>query len=163
MASRAGYELGLRQDQELVNGDGTSAFGSVSGLLADLGADVVLVEPPNGSRARGIAPFVDDQPGPERSYRHLYFNANKRSIVLDLTTLDDRARLLDLVGSSDLLLETAAPGTLGAIGLDHDVLRARNPSLIQVSLTPLLLFIKRPLDLLHLELQAERLVVSSDH
>ncbi len=117
--------------------DLTDESGLLTGrILADLGADVVLVEPPNGSRARGIAPFVDDQPGPERSYRHLYFNANKRSIVLDLTTLDDRARLLDLVGSSDLLLETAAPGTLGAIGLDHDVLRARNPSLIQVSLTP---------------------------
>ena len=117
--------------------DLTNDTGVLAGrILADLGADVVLIEPPAGSPARHVAPFVDDQPGPERSYRHLYFNANKRSLVLDLSASADRERLLDLVARSDLLLETAAPGAMEAIGLGHDDLRTRNPGLIQVSITP---------------------------
>ena len=117
--------------------DLTNESGVLAGrILADLGADVVLVEPSNGSPARSVAPFVDDQPGPERSYRHLYFNANKRSLVLDLSTSADRARLLNLAARSDVLLETAAPGAMEAIGLGHDDLRARNPGLIQVSISP---------------------------
>ena len=50
-------------------------------LLADLGAQVTLIEPPEGARTRRLAPFVDDRPGPDRSYQHLYFNANKQSRV----------------------------------------------------------------------------------
>lgn len=54
-------------------------------ILADLGADVILVEPPGGGALRRLGPFLDDEPGSERGYQHLYLNANKRSVALDVT------------------------------------------------------------------------------
>ncbi len=54
-------------------------------ILADLGADVILVEPPGGGAVRRLGPFLDDEPGSERGYQHLYLNANKRSVALDVT------------------------------------------------------------------------------
>jgi crotonobetainyl-CoA:carnitine CoA-transferase CaiB-like acyl-CoA transferase len=105
-------------------------------ILADLGADVVLVEPPGGSRARRLAPFLDDVPGPERSCVHLHHNANKRSAVLDLETSDGRAAFHALVGRADVVVETAPPARAAALGLDPADLRTRNPGLIHVSVTP---------------------------
>ena len=117
--------------------DLTNASGALAGrILADLGADVVMVEPPEGGESRRLAPFVDDEPGPERSYRHLYFNANKRSIVLDLQDEAGREQLKQLAATSDVLLETGAPGAMAAAGLGYEELRAINPSLINVSITP---------------------------
>ncbi len=105
-------------------------------VLADLGADVVLVEPPSGSRARRLAPFLDDAPGPERSCVHLHHNANKRSLVLDLATPDGRAAFHALVAGADVVVETAPPACAAGLGLDPADLRARNPRLIHVSVTP---------------------------
>ena len=62
-------------------------------LLADLGADVIVVEPPAGSAARRLEPFVDDLPGLERSLVWLAYNHNKRGITLDLRQADGRALL----------------------------------------------------------------------
>ena len=64
--------------------DYRSAFGGR--LLADLGADVFLIEPPSGGEIRAMAPFLDDEAGPERSFQHLYFSANKRSVIVDIET-----------------------------------------------------------------------------
>ena len=72
-------------------------------LLADLGAQVTLIEPPEGVGTRRLAPFVDDQPGPDRSYQHLYFNANKQSRVVDLTTPQGIAELRALAAGADVL------------------------------------------------------------
>ena len=61
-------------------------------LLADLGADVIKVEPPGGDRTRSFAPFVDEWPaGPESSLFFAYYQTNRRSIVLDLSQAEDRA------------------------------------------------------------------------
>lgn len=101
-------------------------------VLADLGAEVILVEPAAGAPIRHLAPFLDDRPGPERSFQHLYFSANKRSVVLDpIADEDDFARL---VASADLLLETARPG--GRDAVDHARLTRWNPELVQISVTP---------------------------
>ena len=117
--------------------DLTNEAGVLAGrILADLGADVVLVEPPQGSPTRRVAPFLDDEPGPEHSYRHLYFNANKRSIVLDQTREADRARLRELTTTADVILETAGPAAMGELGLGYDDLRPLNSGLIYVSITP---------------------------
>ena len=59
-------------------------------LLADLGADVTVVEPPGGSAQRTYGPFLDDEPGPERSLWWWHYNTSKRSVVADLTTLTTR-------------------------------------------------------------------------
>ncbi|HJN91553.1 MAG TPA: CoA transferase, partial [Dehalococcoidia bacterium] len=117
--------------------DLTNEAGVLTGrILADLGADVLMVEPPEGSAARWIAPFVDGEADRERSFRHLYFNANKRSAVLDLSSSGGQEAFRSLVHEADVLLETAMPGEREALGLGHRELRAINPGLIQVSITP---------------------------
>lgn len=67
----------------------TGPLGQLAGkLLADMGADVVAIEPPAGSPARAVGPFVDDVPGPDRSLNYWYHNTNKRSVIVDLTAAE---------------------------------------------------------------------------
>lgn len=105
-------------------------------ILADLGAEVLLIEPPAGNSIRHLAPFLDDEPGLEHSFAHLYLNANKSSIVLDLEVAAERSRFLALVAQADVILDTERPGRLDELGLSHDVLRSVAPGLVQVSVTP---------------------------
>lgn len=105
-------------------------------MLADMGADVVLVEPPAGDRARGYGPYLDDAPGPDRSLYWWHNNTSKRGIVLDLAREGDRATLRQLVAKADVFLESEKPGELAAKGLDHPALCAANPRLVYCSLTP---------------------------
>ena len=104
-------------------------------LLADLGADVIMVEPPGGSTERRIGPFFKDIEGPERSLRFWHYNTSKRGVVLDLETEAGRAGLRDLVATADVLLDTARPGYLPSLGLGYEALKALNPRLIMCSLT----------------------------
>ncbi len=80
-------------------------------MLADLGADVVKVEPPGGERTRGAPPFTAEDT--ERAYGGYFasINRGKRSIVLDLKDDADRAVFLELVRTADVVVETAAPGS----------------------------------------------------
>lgn len=105
-------------------------------ILADLGADVLQIEPPGGSTARRIGPFYQDEVHPERSLFWWSYAANKRSITLDISTADGQALLKRLVQSADFLLESAAPGTMAGLGLGYADLAAMNPGLIVVSITP---------------------------
>jgi crotonobetainyl-CoA:carnitine CoA-transferase CaiB-like acyl-CoA transferase len=114
--------------------DGSAALGGR--ILADLGAEVILVEPPQGSALRHEAPFLHSETGLDRGFGHLYFNANKRSVVLDLTEDSGRDEFLRLIASTDVLLETCPPGWLDARNLTHAVLRAVNAGLVQCSVTP---------------------------
>src|SRR3954454_20427810 len=84
-------------------------------LLGDLGAEVVVVEPPGGSVQRTYGPFLDDEPGPERSFWWWYYNTSKRGVVADLGA--DRDRLLALIAQADVLVEAEAPGVLDGAGL----------------------------------------------
>ena len=103
-------------------------------LLADLGADVIVVEPPGGAPQRSHGPFLDDEPGPERSLAWWHYNTTKHSVVADLDADRDRAREL-LVGA-DIVIEAEPPGRLAALGLDWAALSARNPGLVMASITP---------------------------
>ena len=106
-------------------------------LLADMGADVIKIEPPDGSSARRVGPFVKDVPGPNRSLNFWYHNTNKRSVILDLEgSPADRERVKQLSASASILLEDRKPGALAALGLGHESLRADNPGLIVCSVTP---------------------------
>ena len=84
-------------------------------FLADLGADVIRVEPPAGARSRRLPPFHG-----ATSLAFAVRNANKRGVTLDLAVPDDRERLLALLESADVWIETTRPGTLAAIGLGPD-------------------------------------------
>ena len=105
-------------------------------ILADLGAEVIMVEPPGGSSLRAEAPFLDDTPGPEHSFGHLYFNTNKRSVVADLNTEDGQEAFCRLVATADVLIDTCTAGELETLGLGHNTLRGICPGLIQCSVTP---------------------------
>ncbi len=115
----------------------TGALGQYAGkLLADMGADVVKIEPPHGSEARGIGPFVDDEPGLNRSLNFWYHNTNKRSVIADLMTEAGLERWRGLVSKADIVIEDAAPGMLTELGAGYEALRASHPDLIWCSITP---------------------------
>jgi crotonobetainyl-CoA:carnitine CoA-transferase CaiB-like acyl-CoA transferase len=101
-------------------------------LLADLGADVIRLEPPEGAASRALPPFTP------RNEASLYFavrNAGKRGVVADLATDAGRARLHALLEDADVLVESTQPGTLARLGLDAEILLARHPALIVTSIT----------------------------
>src|SRR5690348_14221775 len=81
-------------------------------LLADLGADVIKIEPPGGDPSRWRAPFYGGAPNSERSLAWWASNVNKRSVVLDLSTAEGRRQFLELVRGVDFLLESFVPGYL---------------------------------------------------
>jgi crotonobetainyl-CoA:carnitine CoA-transferase CaiB-like acyl-CoA transferase len=105
-------------------------------LLADLGADVVVLEPPGGHRTRYFGPFVDNTPDPDGCVWWWHHNTSKRSVVLDLATPQGADGFHALVATADIVLEGEDPGVLDRLGLDHVQLRAGRPDLIWVSITP---------------------------
>ena len=105
-------------------------------LLADYGADVVLVEPPGGNSGRARGPFADDDPDPEKSIYFLYYNTNKRSITLDLETETGQSLFRQLVAKADVVVESFPVGYMAGLGLDYDSLKETNPGLVMASITP---------------------------
>ena len=85
---------------------------------------------------RATGPFVDDIPHPDRSLSFWALNREKQSVVLDLESGTGREGFLRLARDADLVVESFAPGRLARLGLGFDVLRAENPRLVLVSLTP---------------------------
>jgi crotonobetainyl-CoA:carnitine CoA-transferase CaiB-like acyl-CoA transferase len=105
--------------------DLTDERGALAGLvLAALGAEVIAVEPADGSRIRRLRPFVGEVAGAERSLWHLAYNRGKRSVTVDSVDLNC------LVGQADALVEC------GALPVDLAALREANPALVTVSITP---------------------------
>jgi crotonobetainyl-CoA:carnitine CoA-transferase CaiB-like acyl-CoA transferase len=104
-------------------------------LLADLGADVIKIEPPEGDPSRRVGPFAGDGSGIESSLAFINLNTNKKSVTLDLSAEDGRQAFQTLVRDADAVVEAFAPGTLEAWGLDYDTLSKDNPGLVMVSIT----------------------------
>ena len=107
-----------------------------SKLMADMGADVIKVEPPEGDPARHTGPFFEGKAHPEGSLYFLNFNTNKRSITLDLTSRDGRDLFHRLAATADVLVESFAPGYLDSLGVGFKSLRRTNPGLVMTSITP---------------------------
>jgi CoA:oxalate CoA-transferase len=108
-----------------------------SKMLADLGAEVIKIEQPvTGDAARRHGPFANDIPGQERSGFFIYLNTNKLSVTLDLKKATGRDIFKKLAANADVLIEDTRPGTLGKIGLGYKQLKANNPRLVMVSITP---------------------------
>ena len=105
-------------------------------LLADMGADVIKIEPPRGDEGRRVPPFKDDSPHPEKSLYFLHYNTNKRSITLDVEKPDGRAIVLELARKADVVIETYSPAQREELGLGYQELSAGNPGLIHASITP---------------------------
>jgi crotonobetainyl-CoA:carnitine CoA-transferase CaiB-like acyl-CoA transferase len=104
-------------------------------VLADFGADVIKVEPPEGSRGRRTTPFKDDVPGLENSLYFLNFNANKKGLTLNLETPEGQSIFKDLVKTADVVIEDFEVGRMKSLGLDYSTLREVSPKLVYASLT----------------------------
>ena len=126
---------------ELLNGlrmlDLSEEKGALCGkMFADMGAEVIKVEPPDGCPSRKIPPFLDDEPDLEHSLHFLAFQAGKRSITLNLENADGRELLKQLVKRADFLVEAFPLGHLDSLGLGYNALAKLNPRLIHASITP---------------------------
>lgn len=105
-------------------------------LLADMGADVVLVEPPGGSSVRNFQPFYHDCPGIDNSLFWLTYNTGKRGITLDITKKAGQDILYELVKSCDILIDSFPPGHMSKHDCGYERLSRINPGLVMVDITP---------------------------
>jgi crotonobetainyl-CoA:carnitine CoA-transferase CaiB-like acyl-CoA transferase len=105
-------------------------------ILADLGADVIKVEPPEGDPGRDIGPFYHDIPDKEKSLFFFAYNTNKRSITLNIETRDGQEIFRRLVKRTDFIIESFSPGYMDKLGLSYSILKETNPRIIMVSITP---------------------------
>jgi CoA:oxalate CoA-transferase len=106
-------------------------------LLADMGAEVMKIEPPGGGDpSRQYGPFLNDDPHRERSGLFLYLNANKQGITLNLATPTGQSILRALVARSDALVHNLPAQDMGRVGLDYEGLNRINPGLVMTSITP---------------------------
>ena len=99
-------------------------------LLADMGADVIKIEPPSGDMARAMPPIVSGE-----SATFVALNRNKRSIVLDLKRPEAQEIVRKLAAKADVLLENSRPGALDRMGLGAEAIRAINPSIVYTSVS----------------------------
>jgi benzylsuccinate CoA-transferase BbsE subunit len=116
--------------------DLTTEIGQFAGrCFAEMGAEVIKIEPPAGDAVRRIGPFFHDEARPDRSLLWFVLNASKKGITLDLEQPDGRALLRKLIARSDLVLESYPPGYLQQLGIDQEALRKEHPKLVWVSVT----------------------------
>ena len=109
-----------------------------AGLLADLGANVIKVEPPSGDGYRNIPPFLPDHARPHEERKagtdfgapFAAVNRNKRSVCLDLKDEADKAVFLQLCDQADAVLENLRAGVMDRLGLGYEVIAARNPKIV---------------------------------
>ena len=105
--------------------------GAITTHLADLGADVIKVEPPAGDYVREMTwPIVEGV-----SLMHLHISRGKRSITLDLRTEEARAVFLELVAGADVVVEAMRPGGLERRGLGYEALREVNPAIVFITIS----------------------------
>jgi len=99
-------------------------------ILAELGADVIVVEPLGGHHTREWGPFLEDRPDPDGSLWWWAAHTSKRAVELDLSSSSGRDAFLRLLQSGDVLLDSEVPGALEKLGLDEVTLRGARPDLI---------------------------------
>jgi crotonobetainyl-CoA:carnitine CoA-transferase CaiB-like acyl-CoA transferase len=103
-------------------------------LLADLGADVVKIEPPNGDMSRSLGPHPADRRGCDYGGYFASVNRNKRSVVLDIKTDEDREAFFRLVETADAVVENAKTGVMDRAGISYERLREINPALVYAAI-----------------------------
>jgi crotonobetainyl-CoA:carnitine CoA-transferase CaiB-like acyl-CoA transferase len=104
-------------------------------LFADLGAEVIKVEPPQGDASRRLGPFVDGVEDPEESGLFHYLNAGKKGVVLDLADAIGAEQFHTLLAGADVLIENSEPVDYAKHGLSAEALRAKHPHLVVVSIS----------------------------
>ena len=105
-------------------------------VLADLGADVIKIEPPGGDPSRNIGPFYRDIPDPEKSLYWWAYNTSKRGITLNLESDQGKDIFRRLVKNADAVVESSPPGYMDGLGLGYTALSEINPDIVVTSITP---------------------------
>jgi benzylsuccinate CoA-transferase BbsE subunit len=105
-------------------------------ILADLGADVIKIEPPQGDPARKTGPFWSDIPDPEKSLYWFAYNSNKRGITLNINTKDGKDILTRLIKTADIVIESFPPGYMEEIELGYSALDAIKKGILLTSISP---------------------------
>jgi crotonobetainyl-CoA:carnitine CoA-transferase CaiB-like acyl-CoA transferase len=103
-------------------------------LLADLGADVIKVEPPRGDFTRGMPPFPEDPTKCDYGGYFASINRNKRSIVLNAKDDVDRERIFRLVETADAVVENRRAGVMDRLGVGYETLHERNPRIVYAAI-----------------------------
>ena len=103
-------------------------------LLGDMGADVILVEPEKGTASRDYPPFLDGQPGENRSLYFWHYNTSKRSVLLNLE--QNSREFKKLIETADILIEGEPTNRLADLKLDYPELSKLNQKLIHIAITP---------------------------
>jgi len=104
-------------------------------LMADMGADVILVEPPGGDPSRSYPPFLDNKPGSDRSLYWWHYHTSKRAIVLDLDDLEGAKTFQKLMATTDVLIEAEPRDRLSNLQLDYPTLSEIKRDLIHLAVT----------------------------
>ncbi len=104
-------------------------------LLADLGMEMIKIEPPEGDPVRRLKPLWKDRENKELSLLFAHLNAGKKSVVLDYHRKENRHRLVPLIERADVLIESFVPGFLDSLNLGYRELSKINPALVMVSIT----------------------------
>jgi crotonobetainyl-CoA:carnitine CoA-transferase CaiB-like acyl-CoA transferase len=131
----AGPPEGVLSDIRVLDMTGEAGI-YCSKLLADLGADVIRIEPPYGHPIRRRGPFYHDDPSTEKSLYHFLMDANKRGVTLDIEHREGRQIFRRLVETADVFLETFSPGYLDALELGYEALSSIRRSIIVTSISP---------------------------
>ncbi|MFC1962341.1 CaiB/BaiF CoA transferase family protein [Chloroflexota bacterium] len=104
-------------------------------ILAELGCEVIKIEPPGGDPGRRLGPFYGGKPDPQKSLTWFAYNTSKKGITLNIETHDGRELLKKLVANTDFIIESFHPGYLDELGIGYAALSELNPRLILTSIT----------------------------
>lgn len=107
-----------------------------SKILAELGADVIKIEPPGGDPSRSIGPFYKDTPDPENSLYWWAYNTSKRGITLNIESTQGKDIFRRLVKTADVVVESSPPGYMDGLDLGYTALSEINPGIVVTSITP---------------------------
>src|SRR5690242_18312503 len=105
-------------------------------IFADMGAEVIKVEPPAGCSTRALPPFLDDIPGPDRSFYAIAYHAGKQSVTANLASIEGRELFRELAATADFIVESFPLGYMDQLGLGYANLHELNSRLIYASITP---------------------------
>ncbi|MDP6453474.1 MAG: CoA transferase [SAR202 cluster bacterium] len=105
-------------------------------LLADMGATVTKIEPPEGDPTRAYEPFFDDQEGVNRSLYFWHYNTSKRGVTLNLESDRGRELFNELAESADVIVDSLPPGYLDSVDIGYQQIKTISPAVVMASITP---------------------------
>lgn len=105
-------------------------------LLADMGAEVIKVEPLQGSRTRKYEPFYKNESDINQSLYFWHYNTSKRSVSLNIATSEGRSLIMQLLKASDVLIDGSPSGHLANLGIEYSECNRANPGMITAAITP---------------------------